>query len=183
MPSVGESVIAVFRVITAHRSATAATREVVGFSAEKLPRLHSYGLRRVARAIRAYRNSAQLLRRSGLSAAVDALPARPTSSSATRDGTQSDDATWLPPPAIQDAAWKLLAIGRCIGATSGNCLEEAVAVCAGLRCLGFPADVAVGYQLYELGDVVHAWVSVDGNPVHQDAEALSFDYLVLWVYG
>lgn len=63
------------------------------------------------------------------------------------------------------------------------CFAESLAICAGLRCLGFDSYVIVGYARVEMfaPTQLHAWVECDGKMV-SDPDEIKYGYVELERY-
>ncbi|MGH3917245.1 MAG: lasso peptide biosynthesis protein [Pseudonocardiaceae bacterium] len=67
----------------------------------------------------------------------------------------------------RDAAWRLLGLVRTVAGRQ-LCLHESLSACAGLRRLGFPAEVVIGYPVIEVadgGEELHAWPVLGDSPL------------------
>jgi hypothetical protein len=108
------------------------------------------------RAVLAYLRVGRRFRQRGLPAAVQLLP--PVD--ARRAGLDPDDPATV--FCARAAAVRLLGAGRTLGGRH-LCLHESLALAAGLRRLGFPVQVLVGYPVIEprsgenAGADLHAW--------------------------
>jgi hypothetical protein len=61
-----------------------------------------------------------------------------------------------------------------LGFGSPTCLPESLGTAAGLRAVGYPADVVIGYELASIPSLrspVHAWVEVQGVALDPSAHA------------
>jgi hypothetical protein len=79
---------------------------------------------------------------------------------------------------LEHLAWNLRVMSRFLTGQQ-RCLPEALCIAAGLRAVGYPADVVVGHEstAMSIGDRLHAWVEVSGVVVN--AEVLPGFYEVL----
>jgi hypothetical protein len=125
-------------------------------------------------------------KRKGLSAALSWVPDVYILS--TRSG--HDPATVF---CARSAATRLLGLTRTL---TGHhwCLHESLAVCGGLRRLGFPAQVAIGYPLLEQAEIgengeirpepsqLHAWPALGPHPVTGEVDSLTTAYMELVRY-
>lgn len=104
-------------------------------------------------AVIAYLRTGRRFRRAGLAAAAQLL----TPVSGRRSRLDPDDPATV--VCARSAATRLRGIARTV-AGQRKCLHESLGVAAGLRRLGFPVEVVVGYPVIEApsGDAeLHAW--------------------------
>jgi len=64
------------------------------------------------------------------------------------------------------------------------CFSESLALCAGLRCLGWDCTVVEGYACVQLfaSTKMHAWVAYQGVPVNDQLD-VHYGYVALQHYG
>jgi hypothetical protein len=137
-------------------------------------------------ALRAGLRVGSAFRRQGLSAALGRMPVRPNSPA--RCG--QDPATIS---CARSAAARLLGLARTLTGRHW-CLHEALAVCGGLRRLGFPVEVVIGYPLLEQPEIgengqitpepskLHAWAALGHHPVTGGVDSFTTTYMELLRY-
>ncbi|MFI0420258.1 hypothetical protein C1I98_34210 [Spongiactinospora gelatinilytica] len=121
----------------------------------------------IVRAAPSYLRVGERFRRGGLAEALPAMPALPPDRD-PRAG-ESEEVVF----AARSAAWRLHGLGRTLTGTP-LCLHESLALCAGLRVLGFQAHVAIGYPVIEKlddPDELHAWTVIGERAITDQADA------------
>jgi Transglutaminase-like superfamily len=114
----------------------------------------------------------------GLSAALAAMP--PVSSHRPARGAADTQTIF----SARSAGWRLQGLLRTVTG-SHRCLHESLAICAGLRRLGFPAQVVIGYPVLELPDgrdELHAWPVLGPTPLVGRPDSSRTNYLELSRY-
>lgn len=129
----------------------------------------------LVRALVAYLRAGRAFRRGGLPAALAAVPPEPAHRPARAEVSRTVVFC------ARSAGWRLLGLARTI-AGRHLCLHESLGLCAGLRSLGFPAQVVIGYPVIELPDgkdELHAWTALDAEPINGASIAGPTNYVEL----
>ncbi|PRX51373.1 transglutaminase superfamily protein [Prauserella shujinwangii] len=117
--------------------------------------------RELVAATAAYLRVGRAFRNGGLTTALPLIP--PVNTDRPDRHRNTEAAVFC----ARDAAWRLLGLARTLGGQH-LCLHESLGVCAGLRRVGFPADVVIGYPVIEIasgGEELHAWPALGSLPL------------------
>ncbi|MCA2211685.1 lasso peptide biosynthesis protein [Jidongwangia harbinensis] len=115
---------------------------------------------------------------SGLAAALAEMPPVSSRKPARRDTGRA--AIFC----ARSAGWRLQGLLRTVTGWH-RCLHESLALVAGLRTLGFPVEVVIGYPVIERPDnrdELHAWPALGGTPLVGRPDSSRTNYLELARY-